>query len=1114
MRTRLWVLLFLIPGFVLAQTPASQNVEETHELYRQYFSQKENLGSGTGFKPWKRAEWFWGQRAFPSGVIPAGARWEAYQQMLKMPRAHVDDQWEELGPANIGGRTRVIRFHPNNPDIMFAGSVSGGLWKSTDAGHVWFPITDYLPNIAVGAFEFDPLHPDTMYLGTGEGTYNIDAVLGIGLLKSTDGGVTWEQTALSWPYSSDGAVNKISVDPVNPENIIVATRTGLRRTTDGGVSFSTPFGGVTGDFKDVQRDPQNPDTLLASAGNPWGAATNGIYKSTDGGATWSRRTSGLPPTNSMGRSILAYYESNSAVVYCGISETFSAGGMTIGIYRSIDGGEIWAAMNTTTEIFSEQGWYDMMLAVHPTNSALVFAAGRYMFRSTNSGSHWSQVGQTVHVDFHEFVFHPNNSSIVFVGTDGGLFMSYNCESNVWEERNTDYVTHQYYGFGNATIDTNLAFGGAQDNGTTRWRGARDWDWVYGGDGGYCVVDWSNDNTVYAEWQFGHHVRSLNGGNSFYPIQTGIVGNGPWVTPVIQDPFEPFTLYTTAGAGQIYITTNRGTQWDSLGSPIGGEVLSIAASPVLPERLYAARGGGVYRKDPGSTIWTSASSGLPGSYVTRVVAALGNPDGVYATISGFGGSHVFWSSDAGAHWENITGDLPNVPVQDIAINLNDASTLYVGTDLGVYQTTNHGQNWEIFGSGFPVVVVDDMEMQARTGMLRAATHGRGLWQIPTGNPSVSFLYPNGSELLAVGTPIEMRWAGEDFSGDVSIELNREYPGDTWEPLYTSTPNDGAADWTVTEPLTNHARFRITHLTLPDQNDTTNADTRIVEPGLRLSSPNGGEAIYVTANTYITFERILLNDTLVIELNRDYPSGEWESIDEAVIADLEIRWLVRGASSDNARMRITSLTNPSIGDTSDADFSLVTPEMTLFYPNGGELLYVDSTVSIEWSAPDIEGRVQISINRDYPDGDWTHVYSNTSNDGQQNWTVSEPISENCRMRVRAIMATEVEVISGDDFEIQSLSTPSLATIPTAFRVLPPAPNPFNPETVITFELPSLRQVKIEVFNRLGRRVSVLKEETMPAGVHRVTFNGASLSSGIYFIRVQAGSEFDIAKVALVR
>ena len=189
--------------------------------------------------------------------------------MLRMPRSHVDEAWEELGPANIGGRTRVIRFHPNNPNIMFAGSVSGGLWKSTDAGNIWVPITDFLPNLAVGAFEFDPLHPDTMYLGTGEGNYNIDAVLGIGLLKSTDGGNTWEQTSLSFPYSSSSAINKISVDPTNPLNIVVATRSGLRRTTDGGVSFTYPTGSGAGDFKDVQRDPQNPNTLLAAAGYPW-----------------------------------------------------------------------------------------------------------------------------------------------------------------------------------------------------------------------------------------------------------------------------------------------------------------------------------------------------------------------------------------------------------------------------------------------------------------------------------------------------------------------------------------------------------------------------------------------------------------------------------------------------------------------------------------------------------------------------------------------------------------------------------------------------------------------------------------------------------------------------
>jgi photosystem II stability/assembly factor-like uncharacterized protein len=1107
------LLLLLVPGLVQAQMPTVQNVEDIHDLFRQHFAQRVDRGSGTGFKPWKRAEWFWGQRAFPTGTIPDGARWQAYQQMLKMPRAHTDEPWEELGPANIGGRTRVIRFHPNNPDIMFAGSVSGGLWKSTDAGHIWVPITDFLPNIAVGALEFDPLHPDTMYMGTGEGYYNVDAVLGIGLLKSTDGGDSWEQTSLSWPYSSSSAVNKISIDPTNPENIVVATRNGLRLSTDGFVTYSIPSGGGSGDFKDVQRDPQNPNNLLAAAGYPWGAASNGIYKSTDGGLTWSRRTSGLPSVMTMGRSILAYYQNNPAVVYCGVAATLNAGAHTIGIYRSGDGGDTWDVINNTVDIFSEQSWYDMMLAVYPENSALLFAAGRYMFRSTNSGYQWSQIGANVHVDYHECVFHPDDPSIVFVGTDGGIFMSFT-GGDSWEERNTDYVTHQYYGFGNATIDTLCAFGGSQDNGTTRWLGSRDWDMVYGGDGGYCVIDWSNDMTVYVEWQFGHHLRSTNGGNTFQNIQNGIAGDGPWVTPVIQDPFESNTLYTTAGAGQIYITTNRGDLWEPLGSPLGAEVQSIAASPILQGRLYAARGSGIYRKDPGTTTWTSASGGLPSAEVTRVIPDIANPDGVYATISGFGASHVYWSNNAGDNWTNITGDLPRVPVQDLAIDLNDASTLYAGTDLGVFRTTDHGQSWEIFGSGFPVAVVDDLEMQARTGMLRAATHGRGLWQIPTGGPTVNFLYPNGGELLALGTTIEMRWAGESFGGDVAIELNRNYPGDNWETLHATTPNDGEESWTVTEPTTDHARFRISHLTLPNHSDTTNTDTRIVVPGLRLVSPNGGESVVVTSNYYIEFERTLVTDTLAIELNRDYPSGDWEEIDDVVIADTSLRWLVLGEPTESARMRVYSVTNPGFADTSDANFSIIQPSMAVLYPSGGEVLDDDSTVTLRWIAEDLEGRVQISLNRDYPTGAWESLFANTANDGEQNWAVTGPASQHCRLRVRAVIAPEVEAVSDGDFEIRALAAGATASLPTAFRLYPPAPNPFNPQTVILFDLPMTQRVKVEVFNRLGRRVSILADETRVPGTHRLVFDGSGLSSGIYFVRVQAGSESRIAKLVLVR
>lgn len=1119
-------LLVMFSAIGFAQQPAATQTINAYEQlapFKTYYDSRAEWPRAHGFKPFKRYEWDVRQRGWPDGNVPWGAYWDALQQRERMPRVSLDETWVNIGPFNHGGRARVLRFHPGQPDTMYAGSVSGGLWKSVDAGESWLPMTDGLANLAVGCFEIDPSNPNIMYLGTGEGYYNIDAVTGIGLLKSTDGGATWNTTGLSYPYSQGESILRLNIDPRNGQIILAGTMNGLRRSIDGGTTWTSVR---SGEIKELVRDPQNPDVLLCAPGNPWGANSNGIYRSTDNGVTWTRSSTGLPGIDQLGRTVLSFCRSNSQVVYAGICGTFDYNGThTLGIYRSIDNGQSWVWMSPEEmNHYASQGWYDMAIACKPDNPNVVLSAGLDIHRSNNSGGSWTQLSdwwrsfgdsRYVHADHHEIVFHPTNSDEVWEVTDGGIFKSTNVGAS-WTEKNNGFVTFQYYAMGNATLDTALAYGGTQDNGTFRYHGNINHDEVFGGDGGYCVVDPTDDNTVYVEWQNGHRNRTDDGCLSFEDINPGIDGDGAWVTPMILDPFDPNTIYTTTTNGKVWRSLNQGrnSSWEQVGQNIGnGDLQVMSASPVMPGRLYVGSNDRAYRYDSISETWTTITGNLPGRYVTRVVPDPVAADIVYVTVSGFGSGHVYKSTAAGGTWQNISGNLPDVPFQDVVIDPVETSILYAGGDIGVYRTTNGGATWAVYGNGLPAVRVDDMELQTVTGVLRIATHGRGMWHVPTGGTQIAFLYPNGGESFSPGQTLEFRWSGVSFGGNVRLDINRSYPSAAWETILASTPNDGVQSWTVTGPESNHVRWRIQHLTVDGQTDTTNADTRIIMPGLHLTWPNGGETILTGIRDTVRFARTLVPEGLQFQINRSYPGGEWENISDTA-DDSTAFWIVRLPGAEHARARIISLTRPEYFDESDADFVIRAPQITLSSPSGGEELLAGTATTITWSAPEHQGNFRVTLNRDYPNGAWELIVPNTANDGELTWTPSEPASSHCRIRLATSFDTQTFAESAADFTITSLGATETPTVPSDFAVSEPFPNPFNPLAQISLSIPTRTHVNARVFNRLGQEVAKLADRDFDPGQYQLTFDGSALPSGIYFVRVTAFEETREFKAVLLK
>jgi photosystem II stability/assembly factor-like uncharacterized protein len=1124
-RTLTVVVSLMIAGAVWAaeQTPVSVDVLAQLSPWRQYYGQRESWPRGYGWKPFKRFEWEMLQRSYRDGTIPAGGYWTAMEQRARMPRVTLDETWTNLGPYNHGGRTRVLRWDPDNTNIMYAGAVGGGLWRSVDAGQNWEPFTDQLPNLAVGSFEIDPSNSQIMYLGTGEGYFNADAIMGLGLLKTTDGGQSWQQTGMNFNYSSGTSVLQIDIDPRDGNIVLASTVNGLRRSINGGTSFTNV---LLGDINALERDPQNPDVLLAGAGNAFGDGTNGIYRSENNGVTWTRMTDGLPSSTQFGRAVLAFYPANTQIVYAGICGTFSNNNsQMLGIFRSVDNGLTWMQMSQAgTNHYSQQGWYDMAIVVKPNQSNVIFSAGLDVHRSNNSGLLWSQLSwwfyaygdpNFVHADNHGLYFHPDDPNQIWCVTDGGIFKSADLGNN-WQEMNNGFATFQYYAMGNATLDTTLCYGGTQDNGTSEYVGNPSWDEVFGGDGGYSVVDYTDDNTVYAEYQNGNRFRSDNGAHAFSDINPGITGTGAWVTPMALDPFDHLTVYTTTagGDGQVWKSPNQGrnSQWATLGQSLGGSLQVLGLSPVRRARVYVGTNSSIYRSDDGGD-FVSASNGLPGSWITRVVPDPYNPDLVYATVSGFGTGHVWRSLNAGANWANISGNLPDVPFADVVVDLNNPQILYAGSDIGAYYSENGGLTWSIYGEGLPAVRIDDMEMQTATGVLRVGTHGRGMWEIPTGAAAISMFYPNGGETLSPGDVIDVRWGGSSFGGNVRLELNRDYPAGTWETIVNPTPNDGVQSWTVTGPASDHVRFRIVHLTMPDQADTSNADTRIHLPSMTVLWPQGGETVLSGVRDTIRFARTLTPEAVRVELNRDYPSGAWEEIAANITLDYAI-WQVQLPATTHGRIRVVSQTRPEVIGVSAADFTLRAPQMQVISPAGGEQLVIGAPVTIGWDAAEHRDRVRLHLNRDYPNGTWELIASTTPNDGLYNWSPTGPESSHCRVRLTAIFDPATYVDSPGDFSITASAAHDGGQLPTSYRVSEPYPNPFNPSTQITLELPSATRVTAHVLNQLGQQVSTLTDDEYSAGVHTLTFDGSELSSGLYFLRLTAYGETRMIKLTLVK
>ena len=778
---------------------------EIKEAVNKFYGQMKE-GRKPGYKQFKRWEWFAGTRLDKDGYFDPIYNWKGWQEKQeRFGAAHTGSHWTPRGPSTMPGilglgRLNCIEFDPHNTDIVWVGAPTGGLWKSPDAGQTWETLTDDLPNLGVSDILIHPANSNIMYIATGD--KQRASTPSIGVMKSLDGGQTWQLTGLNPVVTEKTKIGKMLMHPNDPETILAATNKGVFKTKDGG---DTWINKAPGDFFDIEVNPANPSIWYASR------AASGVYRSLDSGETWIRLTDGLPgPSSSIGRIAIALCSSSPNViyaVYCKDIENIGWEWGLYGIYRTTDGGNTWTLQANSPNVLGweldgsdtgGQGGYALILDVKPSDPDVLYVGSVEIWKSTNGGVTWRVISDTttgaIHVDHHDFAFLPGSSTTIFSCNDGGIYRSYN-EGATWTDLSSGLTIHQVYRISLSSQDPDMLLLGAQDNGSSLLHG--NWYYMTGGDGTGCQIDPNNNLVLYTASQFGYLHRSSDRGASFVRIFTQLYGqpNAAWILPYTLDKFDPNTIY--AASSRVYKSIDRG----SSGVPISGflsglPITVLELAPSDPDCIIVSDGSRLFKTLNGGESWSELDTSLFPTSITDVAVHPHNRDILWVSIGGFGRWNskftwenipyeidkpkIFHSTDGGNTWSDVSGLLPNIPANCITIDPRSLN-VYLGTDLGVFYSADGLGDWQRFDNGLPNVIITEMEIHEGAGKLVAAAYGRGVWEsplaarqyYPTVYPPAYFMgrLESNRSLLQHENIILLTWNPNSYNAAAGVNITR-------------------------------------------------------------------------------------------------------------------------------------------------------------------------------------------------------------------------------------------------------------------------------------------------------------------------------------------------------
>lgn len=710
----------------------------------------------------------------------------ARQRALRNAEGGTTNPWTPMGPSpstfggwafgNVSGRITALAADWDG-GTLYVGTAAGGVWVSTNDGLSWTQIFDNAGTHTVGAVAVDPNDPGVLWVGTGDNVSGCESYFGIGMLRSADGGQTWE------PRNGSGGATlqdmasfaDVVVDPRDSDHVVTGGR--LRQCQDGsglaGGLFSTADGGMTWTQRiasvsvyEIKQDPSVLDTW-------WAATANGIYKSVDNAQTWLLQTASGLPAGGTGRTELAIAPSDSSTVYALFSSPLS-------LWRTTDGGATWTQRSTGSNACDGQCSYNMVLRVDPFAPDTVIRGTVHLFRSTNGASSWADLSnnwgsnQTVHQDTHVLLMHPTIPGTFFVGSDGGVWKTTD-GGDSFQNRNGNLNVTQFYAIGVRADDPGWICGGAQDNSSLVRTGSNTWDLqAVSGDGFVC--HFAPDDASYAyitSYPSGGYPsvwRSTSGAfGGFADITgpgSGVVQNdrSNWVTPYIIDPQTPTTLYL--GTHRVYRSDDRGSSWTQVGPTDltggSGSLVALEVNRNFADVVYSgSQTGRVWRSTDRGDTFVDITAGLPGRSVNDLAGDPGDPDRAFAVVGGFNTAHLWeWTLDGG--WTARDGGLPNVPHNTVL--MLDPDDILVGTDVGIFRSADGGQTFVPYMNGLPEgLVVTDLKYNAAQNVVTAGTYGRGAWQSPVDPVGPILLYDS----------VQLPYEELDGDGDDRVE-----PGETW------------------------------------------------------------------------------------------------------------------------------------------------------------------------------------------------------------------------------------------------------------------------------------------------------------------------------------------------
>lgn len=827
--------------------------QEIVNAFNSYWETRDPNVKGSGFKPFKRWENYWQNFVNDDGVLPTGEdlwnTWQDFQAGNQNRRVVDESDWQPIGPfthTNTGswssgqGRVNSIIVDPNNPDTYYSGAPAGGLWKSTDAGATWITTTDALPQIGVSGIAIDYNNSNIIYIATGDDDGNDSSCVGV--MKSTDGGMTWDITGLS-TVNTPGSMNDIYIHPTDSDILWVATSDGVYKTTNAGTSWSNSNGTNNLNVKDIKIHPTNSNIIYA-------VTSNRFYKSTDGGDNFNIIIGHGLPTGA-NRMVIDVTPDNPDVVYllsANNSWRFQ------GLYKSTNQGAdftVVASQTSVGDIFeSTQAWYDMAMAVSDVNEDEVYVGVLNVWKTSNSGQSFQKINNWnapftstyTHADIHLLRYFNGN---LFVGSDGGFYKSTDSAAN-FTDLTAGMQISQFYKIAVAKQTSDKMVGGLQDNGGHAYS-SNQWQNYYGADGMDTAIDPNNSDAFYGFTQFGGslNISTSAGGELSSQVGSPSGEQGNWVTPLIMN--SESELYS--GFSRLYKL--NGSSWEAVSSSFGTNIDRLEIDDLNPDNIFVATN---------NTLRKSVNRGLSfsnvesfSSNITSIEVNTNDSNLVYVSTSGTSSGRVYKSIDGGNSFTDITGSLPNVTKNCVKHqNLHSQNPLFLATSLGVYRYDDASGDWELFNNNLPNVTVTDIEINIFDNIITASTYGRGIWQspIPVEIPS------DDVKLLEVTGLTSSVSCDSSILAQVNVENNGQNTINTVSVTYYVDNTPTSFDWTGTIAPGNTQIIDIPEFAVSSGSHDFYVNTTIVNDAYEINNDSQQFLIYANeegvANVINEFE----------------------------------------------------------------------------------------------------------------------------------------------------------------------------------------------------------------------------------------------------------------------